>query len=274
MLPDLDSHPFDAATRIRSDESRWLGHTSPDYWAFVGPFGGVTAATMLRGVLEHSDRDGDPLAMTVNYCAPVAEGEFELDIRRVRANRSSQHWAVEIIQNRETVALASVVTALRRPSWSHQAISAPQAPPFESVQPLPRSTFGMTWTRQYDFRFIEGAPNSSGKPHPEPASAYSKMWLGDTRPRVIDFTSLMSMSDAFFGRIFLARGEIVPFGTVTITTYFHVDAEELAREAATHVLATADGKVFHRSYGDQAGELWSANGTLLATTQQMAYFKA
>jgi hypothetical protein len=181
---------------------------------------------------------------------------------------------VEIIQNRETVALASVVTALRRPSWSHQAVRAPQAPPFASVKPLPRSAFAMAWTRQYDFRFIEGAPNLSGTPHQEPADARSTMWLGDTRPRIIDFPSLMSMSDAFFGRIFLARGEIVPFGTVSITTYFHVGADELAHEAATRVLASADGKVFHRSYGDQTGELWAESGKLLATTQQIAYFKA
>ena len=34
----------------------------------------------------------------------------------------------------------------------------------------------------------------------------------------------MSMSDAFFGRIFHAKRELVPFGTVSLTTYFHVDA--------------------------------------------------
>jgi len=38
----------------------------------------------------------------------------------------------------------------------------------------------------------------------------------------------MSMSDAFFGRVFHARRELVPFGTVT--TYFHADAEDLAAE--------------------------------------------
>ena len=32
----------------------------------------------------------------------------------------------------------------------------------------------------------------------------------------------MAMSDAFFGRVFHARGELVPFGTVSLTTYFHV----------------------------------------------------
>ena len=52
-------------------------------------------------------------------------------------------------------------------------------------------------------------------------------------PRKIDMLSLMSMSDAFFGRIFHARRELVPFGTVSLTTYFHTDSEELAAEDIT-----------------------------------------
>jgi Thioesterase-like superfamily len=93
-------------------------------------------------------------------------------------------------------------------------------------------------------------------------------------PRKIDALSLMSMSDAFFGRVFHARGELMPFGTVSLTTYFHADAEDLAAEDITRVLAVADARIFHKSYGDQIGELWSPHGRLLATTHQIAYFKA
>ena len=35
------------------------------------------------------------------------------------------------------------------------------------------------------------------------------------------------MSDAFFGRIFQVIGRVPPFGTVSMTTYFHASAEEL-----------------------------------------------
>ena len=58
----------------------------------------------------------------------------------------------------------------------------------------------------------------------------------------------------------MPRRELMPFGTVSLTTYFHVDAEELAAEDITRVLAVADAKIFHKSYGDQNGELWSPNG--------------
>jgi hypothetical protein len=70
-------HLFDDATRITAGDSRWQGRTSPDYWAFVGPFGGFTAATILRALMEHPQVAGDPLALTVNFCAPIAEGAFD-----------------------------------------------------------------------------------------------------------------------------------------------------------------------------------------------------
>ena len=68
--------------------------------------------------------------------------------------------------------------------------------------------------------------------------------------------------------------ELVPFGTVSLTTYFHADTEDLAAEDISRVFGVADAKRFHKSYGDQTGELWSPGGHLLATTHQIAYFKA
>src|SRR6202034_3024652 len=108
---------FDDATRVTAGDSRWQGQISQDYWAFVGPFGGVTAATMLRALIDHPQRSGDPLALTVNFCALIAEGAFDLDLRLVKANRSTQHWAVELTQDgAEVTTLATAVFAERRPS--------------------------------------------------------------------------------------------------------------------------------------------------------------
>jgi acyl-CoA thioesterase len=266
-------HLFDDATQVSAGDSGWIGHTSQDYWAFIGPFGGATAATILRALNDHPERLGDPLALTVNYCAPIVEGRFDLDVRLLKANRSTQHWSVELTQNgAEVAAFATAVFAVRRPSWSHQTVPFPGATPFEQTLPYPK--VAAPWVKQYDLRFVEGEPDWSGGPHAAPGSGFSKLWIGDRKPRKIDALSLMSMSDAFFARIFHVKRELVPIGTVSLTTYFHTDADDLAAEDITHVLATADARVFYKSYGDQSGELWSPGGRLLATTTQMAYFKA
>jgi acyl-CoA thioesterase len=267
------AHLFDEATAVSAGDSRWRGSTSDNYWAFVGPFGGATAATILRALIDHPERSGDPLALTVNYCAPIAQGAFDLDVCLVKANRSSQHWCVELTQDGGEVAtLATAVFAERRPSWSHQPATFPNATPFERIMPYPR--LAMSWANQYDFRFVEGEPKFGSGPAGAMLDARSKLWISDRIPRKIDALSLMAMSDAFFGRIFHARQELVPVGTVSLATYFHASSADLAHENITCVLGVADAKIFHRSYGDQNGELWSPSGRLLATTTQIAYFKA
>src|SRR3954470_12204561 len=134
-------HLFDEATRVTAGDSVWQGRTSDDYWAFVGPFGGATAATILRALIDHPERAGDPLSLTVNFCAPIAQGPFDLDVRLIKANRSTQHWSVELSQGGTDIAtFAPGVFAVRRPSWSHQPAQPPQAPPFEHVRPYPNSS--------------------------------------------------------------------------------------------------------------------------------------
>ena len=126
-------HPFDQATRVAVHDGRRTGQTSDDYRAFVGPFGGATAATILRALIEHPDSAGDPLAFTVNFCAPIAAGAFDLDLRLVKANRSTQHWSVELTQDDVGVAaFATAVFAQRRQTWSHQPAGLPDTTPFDS----------------------------------------------------------------------------------------------------------------------------------------------
>ena len=43
--------------------------------------------------------------------------------------------------------------------------------------------------------------------------------------------------------------------------------------ATTYVLGTAHANRFSRGYFDQTAEVWGRDGVLLATTQQIVYFK-
>jgi len=272
----MTTHAIDLATALEGDPGAPTrrAHTSDAYWTFIGPFGGASAATALRAVLEHPGREGDPIALTVNFCAPIARGEFTVRSRRTRANRSSQHWSVEFTQGEsaEAVLTASIVTAARRDTWSRQVASPPEMPAWESLAPLPKRA-SLSWVDQYELRFAEGlfAP-SENAPEP-PRSSRSVLWLRDAAPRPLDFVSLAAMSDAFFGRIFQVIGRIPPFGTVSMTTYFHASADELRAHGSAPVAGVADARVFHRSFCDQSVELYGAGGQLLATAGQIAYFR-
>ena len=269
-------HPLDEATALAGAAGADVrsGRTSDVYWTFIGPFGGASAATALRAVLEHPERSGDPLAITVNFCAPIARGEFAVHVRRARANRSSQHWQVEFRQggSAEAVLTASIVTALRRASWSHQPAHAPEIAPYATLPAFPNRS-SLSWVAQYGFRFAEGELHPSETIPVPPRSARSLLWLQDDAPRVLDFLSLVAMSDAFFGRIFQVIGRIPPFGTVSMTTHFHAGADELAAQGTAPLIAVADSRVMHRSFCDQGAELYGSAGQLLATSLQIAYFR-
>ena len=108
-------HSFDQAIALElQPDGHWLGHTSPAYANMVGPYGGITAAQMLNAVLLHPQRLGDPLALTVNYAAGVADGPFVLQARPARTNRSTQHWVIELLQDGQSVATATAIHALHR----------------------------------------------------------------------------------------------------------------------------------------------------------------
>ena len=271
-----NAHALDLATALGGAPSDAVrsARTSDAYWTFISPFGGASAATALRAVLEDPRCEGDPLAITVNFCAPIERGAYAVHVRRVRANKSSQHWAVEFTQGTrdEPVLTASVVTALRRETWSHALARAPAMPTYEATPPMPQRS-GLSWVGQYEFRFVEGLLETSEQTFDPPRSPRSVMWLRDAEPRRLDFLSLVALSDAFFGRIFQVIGRIPPFGTVSMTTYFHAGADELAQHGTAPLAALADAHVFHRSFGDQTVELYGAGGQLLATAVQVAYFR-
>ncbi len=76
MTPTLTApHSLDAAVALEPvGPGRFRGATTPEYWNMAGPFGGTTAAIMLKAVLDHPQRRGRPVAQTVNFCAAMAEG--------------------------------------------------------------------------------------------------------------------------------------------------------------------------------------------------------
>ncbi len=265
-------HPLETATALTWRGDRWIGRTSTEYWAFVGQYGGATAAVMLRAALDHPDRIGDPLALTVNYCAPIAEGEFQIVARAARTNRSTQHWVIELFQQEgDILATATAVFAKRRPGWSHAPTQMPQAP-----QPAEVPTFVLSpspsWVSQYEMKFITGRPAMGKTPHAEPQPAESLLWLRDAMPRPLDALSLASMSDAFIGRVFQVLGVFVPFGTVSLTTYFHSSADDITAEDGW-VLGHADAAIFRDGFGDQTVRLWAPDGRLLASGVQTTYFR-
>jgi hypothetical protein len=267
------THRLDQATRLeRLAEGRYAGATHPAYANVVGPFGGLTAAALLNAVILDERRLADPIALTVNFCGAIADGAYEIATKLQRGGKTTQHWSMELTQNGVVAATASAVCGVRKQVWSHYPVKGPQAPPFESLSELP-SAGRPEWVRRYSLRFAEGGldnyPRDDGQIHSPRTLAY----IQDAPARTLDFVSLAALSDAFFVRIMHARGTYQPMATVSLTTYFHVDAAELAGLGLIPLLGEADAAIFHNGFADQTCALWTPGGRLLANGVQITWYK-
>lgn len=269
----MNMHSFDAAVALTAKgEDQWEGHTSPAYANMVGPFGGIMAAQVLNAVSKHPQRLGDPVSLTVNFAAGLADGAFDIEARPVRTNRATQHWMIEVTQQEQVVLTATALTALRRDTWSSQSESPmPQVPPPADVAPV-QGRGRVEWINRYDVRFIEGGFPSlwDGTDH---GHSLTRLWLRDKPERPLDFASLAALSDVFFPRVWRRRATPVPIGTVTMTVYFHATAAQLEVTGTGYLMGQAQAQAFHRGFFDQSAQLWNEAGELLVTTHQMVYYK-
>lgn len=271
-MPSL--HPFDTAVQLKRQSDRdWIGKTIPDYHNMVGAFGGIVSASLMNAILSDERTIGHPVSMTINYCAALGDGEFEISSDVMRKGKYTQHWNLSLTQNSKLTATASIVMGVRSPDvFSHHSTNAPEVPKFEDCEPF--APIGpLKWLDRYDFRFIEGAPDLVPTESNTLSPAKSALWIQDNPSRPLDYLSLAALSDTFFLRLLQVRGRMVPMGTVSLTTHFLATPDELAEQGSDAILGLADSTRFHANFHDQQVQLWSKTGKILATGTQVAWYK-
>jgi len=276
MISHHSIHPLDEALALASETTgQYTGRTTPGYWNMVGPFGGITAATLLQAVMQHPARLGEPLSLTVNYAGALGEGPFTLQATPVRTNRSTQHWTLSILQAGADGApvvttTATVVTAVRRETWGATDTPMPCVPAPAQCKQV-RLAFRSEWLRRYEMRPVTGELptqwDDSGH------TSMTQLWMRDAPARPLDFCALAAMADVFFPRVWLRRARQVPAGTVSITVYFHAGSELLAQTGTGYLLGQARAQEFRNGFFDQTAHLWNEAGTVLATSHQIVYYK-
>ena len=267
----METHPFDQAIDLKLlSDGVWQAHTHSAYANMVGPFGGITTAQGLQAVLLHPQLLGEPVSITVNFCAAVADGAFEVHARPARTNRSTQHWLIELRQADATVMTGTVVTAVRRETWGVDEEPMPHCRPPENC-PLADTPASLHFIKAFEYRpvtgHLPGVWDGSGD------TSLSQIWVRDHPQRPLDFASLACISDVFFPRLFIRRATLVPIGTVSMTVYFHAGSVQLQRTGDGYLLGQAKAQAFRNGFFDQTSQLWDRRGVLLVTTHQIVYYK-
>jgi acyl-CoA thioesterase len=254
------------AIEVRPDgDGRWLAHADPDHQSITGMFGGWTSAVVLNAVLRSSETAALPVSMTINFVGSIPAGaDVAVEVERIGGGRSIQHWRAAVRQVAESDVLATALVALaeRRTTDPHvEPTMPPAADPatLEQIQAPPPQGL------QTEIRLVSGE-YASGR-------TAGSMWVRDASGRPLDHLHLAYLADQYAPRSFFWGVGFRPSATITMSVYFHATAEEIAEVGTDYILNEAVGTRGESSTSGQQARLWSGSGTLLATTEQLCWYR-
>jgi hypothetical protein len=143
----------------------------------------------------------------------------------------------------------------------------PAAPDPESL-PAP-DTSGAA--RHYGAATFERRPVEGYPPTPS-GNSRSLVWV---RPLHVPFDKVLlgMLTDNSAPRAMYALGPTIMTTTLSLTAYLHATAEELADLGDDFVLVECEGRVGGGGASDERSSYWRRDGKLLATSEQLAWYR-
>lgn len=259
---------LDEALALRAtDGADWLAFADPRYESINGMFGGWTVAILLRAIVQSTDRDATPSAITVNFVDKIASGiRVVVRPRILGGGRTMEHWQAGIVADGDDTILAHAMAVVseRRPTDAHTEPMMPDVPDPKTLgifhPPGPQG-------ERMDARIVSGSPpfgrNGTSSLH----------WAREMSGRRVDHIQLAFLSDAYAPRSwFWSDGPRVN-ATMTLSVYFHATVEEISAVGDDYILNEAIGTRGTNSTSGQQARLWSRGGRLLATTEQLCWYR-
>lgn len=246
-------------------EGAWRAFADPQNEAGTGMFGGWTAALLMKAVLSDARVQGEPAAINVNYVNRVSPGRaLAVSTYPIGGGRTVMTWRADIRRedSDDVLASASVVFANRRESDGFTEWAFPDAPVPEDLPMVhPPATFGQL----VDMRMNKMPFGNS--------DSHSVQWVRERTGHPVDHVLLAYLADCYPPRILYRGSRPRPSSTLTMSVYFYASAEELAAVGDDFMLSEAVGTRAEQSIIGSQLRLWSRSGALLATSEQLCWFK-
>ena len=256
-----------------------LTHVAPGRWATVageewsnpggGLWGGYAIGLSIKVVEAEPEAVGEALSLTVTYAAALPSGSLDIRTRRLRQGGSVGVWEVEVLPaGSDQVGVHSIVTMAKRPKTPPFAFATmPAAPDPESLPSLEMPGMALRYgAAAFERRAVEGYPPAQGE------SSRSLAWVR-SRGGPMDKARLGMVTDHSPPRVMYALGRSVQSTTLSLTAYLHATAEEIAEVARDFILVECEGRVGNAGASDERSSYWSRSGKLLATSEQLAWYR-
>jgi acyl-CoA thioesterase len=253
------------------------------WWIERGPNGGYIAALLMQAFLAEvsraSPRASEPIgsvaavgetdrharSLTVHYLAPAVEGPAQLVVHTERAGRLVRYLSARLRQGERLIATAQAAFAVLNdvgPTFADP--SFPDYPHPDAIDHTGDPAGLVPMRERYEYRHVTGAPWDG------PATtAETGGWIRLSEPRPYDAALIAALSDAWYPAVFTRLTD--RFGVPTVDLTVHLRSVRALERLAPDdwVAARFRTTVATEGFLEEDGQLWTADGTLLAHSRQL-----
>jgi acyl-CoA thioesterase len=267
MTPSFD---FDRETAVVArGDGRYEAQLDRAWWVHRGPNGGYLAAITLRALSAAvADPERAPRSLTVHYAAPPAEGSLEVAVRIEREGRSLTSCSARLEQDGRLVGMALAAFSRSRPGPELCDLTMPEVPGPETLHEAPFPPNAPDIARRWESRWAINPPRRPGDP---PAvEAVSGKWIRLPEGHVVDGVVAAAITDASIPAVFSRLDEPIVVPTVDLTIHFRSALPVPGARPDDFVFALFRTGAVAEGFLEEDGEIWTADGTLVAQSRQLA----
>jgi acyl-CoA thioesterase len=258
---------FEADTAVEPlGGNRFGAAMSERWWVGRGPNGGYVAAVVLRAILAAVGEARPPRSLTVHYPRAPKAGPVELAVEIEREGSRATFVSARMEQDGEVQATALAVLSEDWAEGGFTELEMPDAGEPGEMHAIEASgrPGAPRMLQNYLVRPALGEPAFSGGP-PRHGT-----WIRSREPRLLDAPLAAALLDTWFPAVFVRVESPRPAPTIDYTVHFRAPLPPPGATPEDAYLATFRTGLARDGFFEEDGELWSADGTLLAQSRQLA----
>jgi acyl-CoA thioesterase len=258
---------FEADTAIEDlGGGRFGAVMSERWWVGKGPNGGYVAAVILRAIQACASPERAPRSLTVHYQRAPRVGPVEIAVTVEREGGRVTFLSARLTQEGKVQATAQAVLSEAWGEGGFSELAMPDAgEPGElhTVDPAAGDS-RPNMLQNYRLRPALGEPAFSG------GAPYTGAWIRTREPRLLDAPLAAAFLDTWFPAPFVRLERVAGAPTIDYTVHFRSPLPPTDATPEDPYLISFRSNIARHGFFEEDGELWSADGTLLAQSRQLA----
>lgn len=257
---------FDADTAVENlGGGRFGAAMSERWWVGKGPNGGYVAAVILRAMQASASAERAPRSLTVHYQRAPLAGPVEVGVTVEREGGRATFLSARLTQEGKVQATAQAVLS---ENWSEEEVFAearmPDAGEPGELHTIDPADGRPNMLQNYRLRPALGARAfSGGDPH-------TGAWIRTHEPHLLDAPLAAAFLDTWFPAPFVRLERPAGAPTIDYTVHFRSPLPPPGAGPEDPYLISFRSSTARHGFFEEDGELWSADGTLLAQSRQLA----